>query len=439
MAVTARTRRWLDRWGPILPILVAEMVILLGFGALLPVLPLYVVDQGVDVPTLGLILAAWSIAKLIAEPVFGYLADRTARKPFLIGGAIVLGAATILPVFFHSAMALFALRAIAGAAAGAYDPAARGIIVDATPEGERGEAFGIYSSFQMGGFLLGPVIGAFGASFGGGYTFPFLFTGVLVFAAAALLVVVLPSRPRVHDEPEPEPHRAPDRARVSLAEPPFVAGRAAIPAPDDRVAAAAPLRQLLNRSLVAALVIQFGFSLAFGVYEVIWSLFLTDLGASIEWVGMTFVLFGLPMMLVAPFAGRLVDRLGSIRFIAWSGVLIVITGILYSLGTEPVFPSTVVPVEAIAEAFMTPALFALVAVGSPVGRSSTAQGIFGAVGTIGIIVATLAAGVLWEHGRSWPFLFFVAGASICLVVGLAIYRWAPSALPAPGHSTPQEA
>jgi hypothetical protein len=38
---------------------------------------------------------------------------------------------------------------------------------------------------------------------------------------------------------------------------------------------------------------------------------MTDLGASIAWVGLTFTLFGLPMMVVSPFAGRLVDRLGS--------------------------------------------------------------------------------------------------------------------------------
>ena len=117
---------------------------------------MYVVEHGIDVPTLGLIAAAWSIAKLVFEPIFGYLADRTSRKPFLVGGAIVLGIATMLPLVFTSAAAMFLLRFISGAAAGAYDPAARGMIVDATDEGERGEAFGIYAAFQMGGFVLGP-------------------------------------------------------------------------------------------------------------------------------------------------------------------------------------------------------------------------------------------------------------------------------------------
>jgi DHA1 family multidrug resistance protein-like MFS transporter len=417
-----RARAWTDRWRPLLPILFAEFVILLGFGALLPVMPVYVQEQGIDVPTLGLIIAAWSIAKLIAEPIFGYWADRTSRKPFLIAGAIILAVATVLPVFLHAAIDLIILRAIAGAAAGAYDPAARGMIVDATPVGERGEAFGIYSAFQMGGIVLGPVFGAFGAAVGGGLAFPFLFTGALTIAAAAFLVVALPAHPHVADDPWH--HEASPRP---LAEPPFSATTAVVPGPDEPAAAAAPLRHLVNRDLLTAIVMHFGFSLAFGVYEVVWSLFLLALGASIEWVGLTFALFGIPMMIAAPFAGRLVDRFGAIRFATAGGVVIIICGVLYALSTEYLFPSFVVPFEAVAEAFLMPALFALVAAGSPAGRASTAQGIFGAVGTIGLIIASLAAGTLYDQGRVWPFGFFVVGSSICLVIGLAIHRWAPSA------------
>ena len=230
--------------------------------------------------------------------------------------------------------------------------------------------------------------------------------------------MTLPGKPRVVEEPA---DRAPGRRRPGQpppaapgrpSEPPFSASTAGIPAADEAAGEArAPLRDLLNVSLGVALIMNFGFSLAFGVYEVIWSLFLQDLGASIEWVGLTFALFGLPMMLVSPFAGRLVDRSGPIRFAVAGGLVICIAGVVYGISSEPLVPSAMVPVEAVAEAFLLPALYALVAFGSPAGRSSTAQGIFGAVGTIGLIVATLSAGWLWELGRAWPFAFFVIGAS----------------------------
>ena len=93
-----------------------------------------------------------------------------------------------------------------------------------------------------------------------------------------------------------------------------------------------------------------------------------------------------------------------------------------AVATEPILPTLTVPAEGMGEAFLMRGPFALVAFGSPLGRSSTAQGIFGAVGTIGLIVATITAGILWELGRSWPFGLFVVGAASALALGVLAYR-----------------
>jgi MFS family permease len=422
-AVRDRIRRWNERWRPLLPVLLAEFVILLGFGSLLPVLPLYVAQQGIDVPTYGLITAAWAIAKLVSEPFFGYIADRTGRpKPQMLVGLVLLALFTLLPIVFTSAIALFVLRLLAGASAGMYDPAARGIIVDATREGERGEAFGLYSAFQMGGFLVGPVIGALGAHLGGGYVFPFVFTAVVTVAAAGYLLLALPSRSAVATESRAAsgPDFGPDIAAAGAGDP--AAQRSPGGRPNPRAeATVAPLRALLNGPLVAAVVIYFGVSLAFGVYEVIWTLYMVRLGASLEWVGATFTLFGLGVVVVSPFAGRIVDRVGAIRFVVGGSLAIAVAGALYAASTEPVFPSIVVPFEAVAEGFVTPALFVLVAAGSPPGRSSTAQGIFGGAGTIALVVASICGGVLWARDPAWPFWFFIVGILVSLAIGLAVY------------------
>jgi MFS family permease len=433
IGVAGRIARWVDAWGALLPILLAEFIVLLGFGALLPVLPLYVQEQGIDAATLGLIIAGWSIAKLVAEPIFGWLADRHARKPQMLIGLVILAVSTMLPVLLTSAVAMFALRIASGIGAGMYDPAARGIIVDATDEDERGEAFGIYAAFQMGGFLFGPVIGVLGASLGGGFAFPFVLTGVLTLVAAGLLLVTLPSHPHVHARPHPA-----DSGRVQPpADVPFTPTATPHTILPDRPAPTtqAPLGRLANRFFLAALVMGFGAQLAFGVYEVVWSLFMTGLGASIEWVGLTFVLFGLPTMVLSPIAGRIVDRRGPFPFALVGGLVIMLAGVLYAASTEPVFPSLVVPFEAVAEAFMNPALYAMVALGTPLGRSATAQGIFGAVGTIALIAASLAAGALWDLDRLWPFGFFVAGLGACLAVGALIHRLGPSLEAAEGAAT----
>ena len=91
-------------------------------------------------------------------------------------------------------------------------------------------------------------------------------------------------------------------------------------------------------------------------------------------------MFGLPVLLLSPFAGRLVDRRGSRAFIILGSVLPAITGFLYTLLTDPVLAVPLILVEATGFAMLNPALYAVVAANSPPGRSSTAQGLFGAAG-----------------------------------------------------------
>lgn len=415
-----RVSAWLERWGPLLPILLAEFIVLLGFGALLPVMPLFIQEQGIDPTLLGVIIAGWPIGKLVFEPIGGWWADRHPRKPQLVVGMALIGITSVALLFFTSAAALFLLRFAAGAAAGVYDSAARGTIVDATDEDERGEAFGFYGAFQMGGFVIGPAIGAFAAEMFEGFWFPFIFTGVMGLLAAGMLAVALPRRPHVVEDERFEHH--PD-VEPSLADVNFGATSTpkVVPTDEPETVVQAPLRALMNRVLLAAFIIGFGLQLSFGTYEVIWSIYLIDLGATIGWVGFTFVLFALPSMIISPIAGRLVDKRGPMRFVIGASLAVVVSGSLYAIATEYVMPSLVVPIEATATAILSTALFTLVAIGTPKGRASTAQGIYGASGTIALIVASVAAGALWERGTSLPFWFFVVGMIVSLVLGLLIY------------------
>jgi DHA1 family multidrug resistance protein-like MFS transporter len=425
--LAARARAWLVRWRPVMPILIAEFVVVVGFGALLPVLPLYVVDQGVDPATLGVILAAWPAARLVFEPFFGWLADRTSRKPLMIAGLLILTVASLLPLAFHGPLELLLLRFLSGAAASMYDPAARGILVDATADHERGEVFGLYTSAQMGGLIFGPVIGAFGAALGGGFGFPFIAAGVACALGAAYLAFALPPAavgPRTH---------APS-TETSYAEygtdSPDLAQRYVESQRRDRTPQA-PLREMLNRAVIGALTMNFALYLAVGVYEVVWSLYMRHLGASLAWIGITYVLFATPVVLFSPFAGRLVDRLGGLRFAMGGGLVVGVALFIYALASEPYLPGAVILVEAMANAFLGPAMFAILARGTPAGRSSTTQGLFGAAGTIAFIVASLLTGVLFAIDARYPFAFFGGIVLAFFLIGGLIAR---GAAPRPGEA-----
>ena len=94
------------------------------------------------------------------------------------------------------------------------------------------------------------------------------------------------------------------------------------------------------------------------------------------------------------------DRRGPLAFIVVGSVLPAVTGILYTFLSDPALAVPLILVEATGFAFLNPALYAVVAANSPPGRSSTAQGLFGAAGTLGFIVASLAAGVARRGGTS---------------------------------------
>jgi MFS family permease len=413
-----RVTAWLDRWGGIAPLLLAEFVVWLGFGGLLPVLPLYFVEQGIDLATLGIVIAAWPAARLVGEPIFGWLADRTERVPLMVIGLVATGVFGALPLVLTGPLAFVLLRAGSGIGAAIYDPAARGFLTDATPPDRRGEAFGLYGAAQMGGLLLGPSIGAFGAAQFGGIAFVFVFSAITAVVAAVAIALRVREEGQVrhvHSTPSPDRTTFPPDS-------PFLEGRLAsdLAADDARAAQLGRVTRILNRGLIAAIVINAGGYYAAGTYEVIWSLFLEGLGADLALIGLTFAMFGLPVLLFSPIAGRIVDRRGALAFIVIGSILPAVTGILYTLLADPRLAVPLILIEATGFAFLNPALYSVVAASSPPGRSSTTQGLFGAAGTLGFITASLAAGVLAERSILYPFYVFSAVMTVSLVIGLAI-------------------
>jgi MFS family permease len=425
---TDRISAWLVRWRPVLPLLLAELIVWIGFGALLPVLPLYFTEQGVDLTTLGLVTAAWPAARLVGEPVFGWLADRTARVPLMVFGLVATGVFLALPLFVKGALAFLVLRGLAGLATAVYDPAARGLIIDATPRERHGEAFGLYSAAQMGGILLGPAIGGLGGSAFGGIAFFFIFGSLTAFVAAAAVALGVREVPRQAHVPALSPTALTDLRRDlgRFDDPVPEAGEGesgTAPSPGSiRRASRPPPASLRNRILVAAVVANVGGFFGAGTYDVIWSLFLTARGASLTIVGLTFMFFGLPVLVFAPIAGRLVDRRGRLPFVIAGSVVVAIASTLYTFigDGSAAWAIPIIVFEATGFAFLNPALYAIVGQGSPAGRSSTAQGIFGSAGTLGFVISAVVTGALAAVDLRYPFYLFSTVMVVSLGLTLAI-------------------
>src|SRR5579862_4955225 len=99
----------------LLPILGITFVDIIGFSMLIPVLPYFVTHFGASPFIVGVLFATFSLAGLIAAPIWGNLSDRLGRKTVLIISQI---GATI-----SWAMMAFAPNIAVVSAAGAFqDP-----------------------------------------------------------------------------------------------------------------------------------------------------------------------------------------------------------------------------------------------------------------------------------------------------------------------------
>jgi MFS family permease len=408
-----------------LPLFFAELTIWLGFGAMLPILPIYFVQHGVDLPMLGVVVAAWPAARLVSEPVFGWFADRWSRKAMMTAGLVAAAVVAVLPLVWVGPFAFVAARALAGLAAAVYDPAARGYLMDANPPDRQGETFGLYGAAQTAGFMLGPAVGGLVAAASGEPTIVFWVAGIAL-AISALLVAV-----RVHEVPHVH-HLRGTTAEVVAQLPAQVAAAQAAQTPGEAPAAS----RMLTGLLVAAMVFNAGAFVAGGIYEVVWSLYLTSLGAGLDAIGLTFATFSLPVLLLSPFVGRFVDREGGFIALVVGLGGIAICGVLYPLVPAVWWMAVMGLVEGTAFALASPALYLLVARSSPPGRSSFAQGLFGSAGMLGTIGASLLAGVLAEIDLRYPFFAACGLVGFALLVGLAIGRRPLWLIMQPAHLDP---
>ena len=390
-----------------LPLLIAEATIWVGFGALLPILPIYFTEHGVDLPMLGVVVAAWPAARLVGEPVFGRIADTAPRRTMMVIGLFAAAVFAVAPLFVVGPLMFVVSRIFAGLSASIYDPAARGYLVDANPPERQGETFGLYGAAQMGGLMLGPAIGGIAAAITSNPTIPFWVAGGCAFLSGILVWARVREVPR-HAKAEGDAGAAADRASAARTS-------------ADELPVHRPTR-LFNRLLIAAIVINVGTFFAGGTYEVVWSLYMTSLGAGLDLIGLSFFTFALPILVLSPVMGRFIDHEGGFIALVLGIAVIAVCGGAYVIVQNPWWLVVLGLVEGAAFAVASPALYLLVSRSSPPGRSSTAQGVFGAAGTIGTVAASLSAGVLAAVDLRLPFLATAIGGSTMLVLGLLIGR-----------------
>ncbi len=130
---------------------------LVGFGIVIPLLPLYAETYRPAPWTFGLLMASFSAMQFVFAPLLGRLSDRVGRRPVLLISLCGSVAGYVLFAAAHSIAALFASRIVAGIA-GANVATAQAVIADLTPRHQRARGMGLIGAAFGLGFIAGPAL-----------------------------------------------------------------------------------------------------------------------------------------------------------------------------------------------------------------------------------------------------------------------------------------
>jgi DHA1 family tetracycline resistance protein-like MFS transporter len=133
---------------------------LLGFGMVIPVMPLYAERLGASEAWTGLLSAGYSAMQFVFAPIWGRLSDRIGRRPVLLA-SIAMTAVAFAMYGLASTFALLLLSRLFAGAATANIAIARAFVADVTPPEGRARGMGIIGAAFGLGFVLGPAIGGF--------------------------------------------------------------------------------------------------------------------------------------------------------------------------------------------------------------------------------------------------------------------------------------
>jgi MFS family permease len=387
----------------------------LGFGVVVPVLPLYASTFGVSVAAVGLTIGIYGLARFILSLPAGRSADRFGRRPTLaLGGVLtVVGslASAVAPTYGWFLLARF----VAGSGAALTLTASQIILADITVPSERGRAMGLYSGFFAFAVGLGPYPGGVLAdTFGLPAPFIACAALALLFTILGWLFVPETLRASAHLAPSSNSRATPDFSRQ--------------------------LRLLAsNRSFVLVSLIGFSSAVARtgALFSVVPLLMRDRLELSADQIGLGLSLVSLGALCLAYPSGVLVDRFGRKAVIA-PGVLIAgVAAFTFAFAPSFGWYLAACAVWSIALGISSAAPSAYAADIAPPGMNAVVMSSFRMLSDAGYVLGPIVLGVVAERQSPTSAL---SSAGVLLIVSAVLFaRLAPETFDPSGHMVAEPA
>ncbi|MBL6691504.1 MAG: MFS transporter [Pseudomonadales bacterium] len=357
--------------------------LMVGYGAIFSLLAEIRDDFSLTSSGIGFIVAAAFASGFVAQLFLSRFADSGHGSVMMQTGLIICIASTVWMIIADSLAEWILSRGALGFGAGIVRPAIRRHIVIQDPA-SAGRSLGVLTAYETAGFLVGPVIAALLNSTVG------LSANFVVLAI--LLAIFTPFVFQLDIPGSPSP-------------------------PKQGI-----LLELIQRpAMQSCLAMGIAFWITIGVFEAIWAVYLSDLGASQVFIGLTMSLFGIPMIFISPIAGDFAQHKGALNIAIVSIGVAIACMLAYGVLENIWLLCLPLLVHAIADAYTMPATQLAVTQASGEDAIATGQGLFGAVGmAVGAITAA-AGGMLYQESGA-AGVWWVSGIAMILLMAIAWWR-----------------
>ena len=357
-----------------------------GFGVLVPVLPVFARSFGVGNIEVGAVISAFALMRLISSPFCGWLIKIFSERIIMATGIFIVAISSGLAGISRSYLQLLALRGVGGIGSAMFTVSAFTLLLTSVEAGVRGRAAGFFQAGFLIGGITGPAVGGVLAAIS--LTAPFFFyAGTLVIAGTVGLLLLRRRSAEPTETVEPVSFRA-------------VVGDARYQAACVTNLAQGWTSFGVRSSLVPVLVVEL-------------------LHRPASWTGIAFACAAVVQTIAVGPAGRFTDTVGRRPAMILGGTVAAVSIMAVPFAPNIWLLIVVLCVYGVASAFLGTAPAA--AVGDAAGsRSGTAIAVFSMCADIGAIIGPLVAGLLADT-LSYAAAFG-AGAILMLVAAALSWR-----------------
>lgn len=370
----------------------------LGFGAMIPSLPLYAQSFGVAASLIGLAVGIYGLARFFTALPAGYLSDRLGRRPTLAIGGIISAIGNLWCAVASTYPEFIVARFVAGAGAGLIVTTGLVVLADITTPAVRGRTIAIYQSVFIFAVGIGPYPGGLIAEHYG-LAAPFVAYGFAALGAAVVAWFAV-KETRGMGQGSAKPGKGPtlgDQMRLLTERFGFL---------------------LVSLIALANAVVRTG-----GLFSIIPLFANTRLGLSVSQIGFSLMLGTVAGLIAGYPAGWLSDKFGRKAVIVPSTIIAGFSMLLFCVAPDYVWftAATILWSVSISIGGAAPAAYAAEA--APAGMNAAAISTFRMMSDAGYVIGPLLLGFVADVWSAEASL--VVSAVIMVVIGAVFGLLAP--------------